>query len=67
MPPERALCPACQERRRFPRAYLCPPCWLRLPLDTRTALWTRDGQEVARFRALLKALRARRPLEEIVI
>jgi len=25
------LCPACRELRRRPWAYLCGPCWIRLP------------------------------------
>lgn len=61
------LCPACREVRRRPHAYLCGPCWIRLPRTTQAALWTRDGQELPRFAAFLKALKADRPLEEITL
>jgi hypothetical protein len=61
------LCPACRELRRRPHAYLCGPCWIRLPRGTQAALWTRDGQAMPRFVALLRALKAGQPLEEIAL
>jgi hypothetical protein len=61
------LCHACRELRRRPHAYLCGPCWIRLPRGTQAALWTRDGQVMPRFLTLLRALKEGRPLEEIAL
>jgi hypothetical protein len=65
--PGPSFCPACRELRRRACAYLCGPCWIRLPSGTQAALWARDGQVVPRFLALLRALKEGRPLEEIEV
>jgi len=51
------LCPACNQRRRGRGLYLCRPCWMRLPQDTRRALWLKDAPAPARYLMLLQELK----------
>ena len=51
------LCPACKQRRRGRGLYLCRPCWMRLPQDTRRALWIKDSHAGARYLRLLRELK----------
>ncbi|WP_055529731.1 hypothetical protein [Streptomyces graminilatus] len=57
-------CRACRTPKPV-RMYLCADCWDRLPRPARRALTRRDGQALARLRALHTQLDAGTPLPEI--